>query len=57
MSNVSAGQFSFNFNNSTNIDELNSNVAEIKKQGERRYYRDSNGRLVEVYKNLKRIIL
>lgn len=41
-------------NNSADLKTLENDVREIKKQGERRYHTDSNGRVVETYKNLRR---
>lgn len=34
---------------------LEKDVSEIKKQGERRYFTDGKGRVIETYKNLRRI--
>ncbi len=41
--------------NNADLRNLENDVRDIKKQGERRYFTDSNGRTVETYKNLKRI--
>lgn len=40
---------------SPDLKKLESEVSEIRRQGERQRYTDSQGRLVEVYKNVKRI--
>jgi hypothetical protein len=39
---------------STDIRELSDDVREIKEQNKRRFYVTGNGRVVEIYKNLKR---
>lgn len=39
---------------STDIRELSNDVREIKEQNKRRFYVAGNGRVVEIYKNLKR---
>ena len=39
---------------STDIRELSNDVREIKEQNKRRFYVTGNGRVVEIYKNLKR---
>lgn len=36
------------------LKELNDNVRDIKEQGKRRYFVDSDGNIIETYKNLKR---
>lgn len=40
---------------SPDLRRLEESVDEIKKQGNRRFYKDSQGRMIEKYKNLKRI--
>jgi hypothetical protein len=41
--------------NNTNLHTLEKDVNDIKKQGERRYFMDNKGRIIETYKNLKRV--
>ncbi len=41
-------------NTTQSIDDLKNDVREIKEQNKRRYYNDGTGKVVEVYKNLKR---
>ena len=48
----------FNLNvtsESPDIKDLKNDVSEIRKQNSRRYYTNSNGETVEIYKNLRRI--
>lgn len=50
-----AGTITINANGgSTDIRELSDDVREIKEQNKRRFYVTGNGRVVEIYKNLKR---
>jgi len=41
--------------NNVDIKNLENDVRDIKKQGERRYFVDGKGRVIETYKNLRRI--
>lgn len=43
------------FNTQADLRTLEGDVREIKKQGERRYFTDGKGRIIETYKNLRRI--
>ena len=43
------------FNTQADLRTLERDVREIKKQGERRYFTDGKGRIIETYKNLRRI--
>lgn len=65
---LNKGEFEKKFGNSYGTDGMNvmvsggsdmktleKDVGQIRKQGERRYYTDGKGRVVEVYKNLKRV--
>ena len=66
---LNKGEFEKKFGNSYGMDGMNLMVAggganlktlekgvdRLVNQGERRYYTDGNGRVVEVYKNLKRV--
>ncbi|NQU52436.1 MAG: hypothetical protein HQ522_07840 [Bacteroidetes bacterium] len=65
---LNKGEFEKTFMNSYGMDGMNiavssgqdlkaleSDVSQIRKQGERRYYTDGKGQIVEVYKNLKRV--
>ena len=49
------GGMSFNVSSPTDLRALEGDVKEIKKQGERRYFVDGKGRVIETYKNLRRI--
>ena len=40
-------------NNGSDLKELESNVKEIREQGQRRYYVDGSGKTIMVYKNLR----
>ena len=40
---------------SADLKTLENDVRAIKEQGERRYFTDGNGRIIETYKNLRRI--
>lgn len=42
-------------NSAADLKTLENDVKEIKKQGERRYFVDGKGRIIETYKNLRRI--
>ena len=42
-------------NSSTDLKTLENDVRAIKEQGERRYFTDGKGRVIETYKNLRRI--
>lgn len=49
------GGMSININSpGTNVKELERDVSEIRRQGERRYFTDGKGQVIEIYKNLKR---
>jgi hypothetical protein len=41
-------------NKDADLKTLEADVQEIRKQGERRYFTDGKGRVVETYKNLRR---
>jgi hypothetical protein len=49
------GGMSININSpGTNVKELERDVSEIRRQGERKYFTDGKGQIIEIYKNLKR---
>ena len=55
MNSYDTGGMSINMSSNTNLKELEKDVKAIKEQGERKYYTDSKGRIIETYKNLRRI--
>jgi hypothetical protein len=53
---MSAFSGNVNVNSSVDLSNVEKGINTLTKQGERRIYTDSKGRIVEQYKNLRRVI-
>lgn len=52
----SGGNIILNNSNDIDLGNIKDDVERIRKQGEKKYYTDSKGNVIESYKNLKRVI-